>query len=61
MISVAEAPVSGAPPPGGPAAIVAAAPAAPPPAPPAAEDPRPWQYRSQWRRAAIEEGVRSVS
>ncbi len=61
MISVAEVTVSGDPTPEEAAAIVAAATAVLSSAAPAAEDPRPWQYRSQWRRAAIEEGVRSVS
>ncbi len=60
MTGAARVSIAGDPTPEEAAAIIAAAnivlSAAPAP-----EDPRPWPYRSQWRRAAIEEGVRSVS
>jgi len=57
----AEVSISGDPTPEEAAAIAAAAQAVLAAAAPAAEDPRPWPYRSAWRRAAIDEGVRSVS
>lgn len=60
MIASAEVTISGDPTPEEAAAIIAAANLVLSAAP-AVEDPRPWPYRSQWRRAAIEEGVRSVS
>ncbi len=58
-MSAAEAIVSGNPTPEEAAAIVAAVQLLTA-AGPTQDDPRPWAYRSAWRRAAIDEGVQRV-
>lgn len=52
--------VSGDPTPEEAAAIVAATQLVLTAGGPAEADPRPWAYRSAWRRAAIDEGVQRV-